>query len=201
MIASDDDDENMGMGSTRSGKSPPSGPNSSDRKIELARGEDGRRVVGAKRVREAQGHRASVARDVKGKGKAVEDALMGAGDTSSDFDFDGMVVDEAFLEGLDRAEMEALGKGAETAPALASTIGSGTLRRGSFESSDGGGSWGMVPADVEVITIDDGEEDEKENVPVPTRNVRATGPSASERRPVILADSDDVIDISDSDSD
>jgi RecQ-mediated genome instability protein 1 len=102
-------------------------------------------------------------------------------DSSSDFGDENIVLDDEFLEQVNRAEMEALGDttGRHLAQATGGSSSAGSSATG---ESDFGLNEQQVDA-ITAITIEDDDEDDKENVPVLTRNVR--------RRTV------EVIDISD----
>jgi|ERR1700722_1627101 len=102
--------------------------------------------------------------------------------SSSDFGDDNIIMDDDFLAQLTRAETEALNSKSTSGP---SSTSSG--RAPSFgPSGAAAGATGQPSTNVvEVITIDDDEEEDKENVPLPTRHVR--------RRTAV----NNVIDISD----
>ena len=107
-----------------------------------------------------------------------------------EFDEDNFYMDQAFLESLDRAEVEAHRTSNEAIPnPLSSTIGSSSIPR-----NDGA-------RDQDIIEIADDDCEDKENIPVATRHVRRrTGNGhADHGRGSQPVTSGDVIDLSDSD--
>ncbi|KAF5391623.1 hypothetical protein D9757_002401 [Collybiopsis confluens] len=103
-------------------------------------------------------------------------------------DFDDMFNDlpSSFWEKADQIVIEEVTKSLPSPPAALPTDTSSTDALESLGAS-------YHVANAEVITIEDDEEDDKENVPVPTRHVRRR----TAGRPVIQGE---VIDLSDSDS-
>ena len=151
-----------------------------------------------------------------GKGKAVNQRT----EDLDDFEDDGMDFDPKFLEGVDAVEKEAYNRimGPPLSSGLRSISVSNDKSRSSTTAPTSTGR--SVTQAIEVITIDDddeGDAEDKENVPVPTRHVRrrteddgrgalgARALTGSQRsrdpgRPTILAKTPSaVIDLSDSD--
>lgn len=89
-------------------------------------------------------------------------------------------MDDAFLEQINQVEMDALGQASAAGPVSSYDAGS----RSSSGSEIGRG----LGAQPSVIIVEDDEEDDKENVPLPARHVR---------RRVDVEDDADVINISD----
>ncbi|KAK1231575.1 hypothetical protein PQX77_005309 [Marasmius sp. AFHP31] len=89
-------------------------------------------------------------------------------------------LDAEFLAGIDEAEMKAMGEQFQSMGTPSRAVASRTSTSEPLEESH-----------VETITIDDDEEDDKENVPVLSRNVR--------RRTLQHVPPEDVIELSDSD--
>lgn len=157
----------------------------------------------------------------KGKGKGKERATNYRPESSDDFEDDSVDFDPKFLEVLDTAEKEAYDRimVPPSSSALPSTSGSSDKSRSSTATQLSTSR--SVTQAIEVITIEDeddnGDAEDKENVPVPTRHVRrrtdedgrgrlsARVLSGSQRardpgRPTILAKTASaVIDLSDSD--
>jgi RecQ-mediated genome instability protein 1 len=151
-----------------------------------------------------------------GQGKGKEKATSYESKDLDDFEDDSMDFDPKFLEGLDTIEKEAYNRMTAPPPssALPSTSGSSDTSTTALPST----GKSTIQA-VEVITIEDedGDAEDKENVPVPTRHVRrrteddgrgglgARVLNGSQRsrdpgRPTILAKTASaVIDLSDSD--
>ena len=154
----------------------------------------------------------------KGKGKEKE-KVTNYGEDLDFFEDDSMDFDPKFLEGLDTIEKEAYNR--ITAPPSSALLSISRSSDKSCSSAVALPSMGISAIQTtEVITIEDdedGDADDKENVPVPTRHVRrrteadgrgglgARALSGSQRsrdpaRPTILAKTASaVIDLSDSD--
>jgi len=132
---------------------------------------------------------------ISGKVRAISGTVIPSPRThSSEFDFgDDNFEDAAFLEEVSRVEREALAGGATTTqvtdtnatlvettwgssstvlPSLPSASRPASGSNSSLTSNTRAGGTATDRVDFGVITIDDTEEDDKENVPVPTRHVR-----------------------------
>ena len=163
-------------------------------------------------TKEASGKQAE-----QGKGKGKEKPTSYSAEDLDDFEDDSMDFDPKFLEGLDTIEKEAYNRMTAPPPSSALPSTSGSSNNSTMALPSTGKS--TIQA-IEVITIEDdedGDAEDKENVPVPTRHVRRrTGDdgsgglgtrvlSGSQRsrdpgRPTILAKTASaVIDLSDSD--
>lgn len=116
----------------------------------------------------------------KGKGRTANaDADDGK---SSEYDFDFSFDEGELVATLDKVEKEHVERGSSVAtPAV--------VQRTAGSSNSGGAGTG----DSDTIIIDDDEENDKENIPVPTRNVRRR---VGQPRPVLVID-DEVIELSD----
>ncbi|KAL0065077.1 hypothetical protein AAF712_007913 [Marasmius tenuissimus] len=93
-------------------------------------------------------------------------------------------LDAEFLAGIDEAEMKAMGEQFQSMGTPSGTPSKAVASRTSTSEP-------LEETHVETITIDDEEEDDKENVPVLSRNVR--------RRTLQHVPPEDVIELSDSD--
>ncbi|KAJ3851578.1 hypothetical protein EV368DRAFT_42845 [Lentinula lateritia] len=112
----------------------------------------------------------------KGKEKATE----------SDYDDDLFEeLPSSFYDEIDKVELAVGMKSLSTASVVSTSTGRGS-------TTDHSASFSVVNS--EVITVDDDDEDDKENVPAPTRHVR-------QRRgvPPIMLATDDILELSDSD--
>ncbi|KAJ3714197.1 hypothetical protein C8R42DRAFT_252829 [Lentinula raphanica] len=96
----------------------------------------------------------------------------------------------SFYDEIDKVELAVGMKSLST-----STAGSSTTRGSSSVSADNGtAARSSQVITSQVITIEDEDEDDKENVPVPTRHVRRRG-----GQPTVISTSDDILELSDSD--
>ncbi|KAH7877187.1 uncharacterized protein C8R40DRAFT_62115 [Lentinula edodes] len=112
----------------------------------------------------------------KGKEKATE----------SDYDDDMFEeLPSSFYDEIDKVELAVGMKSLSTASVVSTSTGRGS-------TTDHSASFSVVHS--EVITVEDDDEDDKENVPAPTRHVR-------QRRgvPPIMVATDDILELSDSD--
>ncbi|KAJ3893272.1 hypothetical protein GG344DRAFT_75154 [Lentinula edodes] len=112
----------------------------------------------------------------KGKEKATE----------SDYDDDMFEeLPSSFYDEIDKVELAVGMKSLSTASVVSTGTGRGS-------ATDHSASFSVVHS--EVITVEDDDEDDKENVPAPTRHVR-------QRRgvPPIMIATDDILELSDSD--
>jgi hypothetical protein len=110
---------------------------------------------------------------------------------SSEFGDDNFILDDAFLEEVNRAEQAAINAEMKTEklPSQLSSFASGS-GSGSRYGPNSVLSVGVRSGHFsEVITIDDDDEDDKENVPLPTRRVRTRILDEDETE-VITIDSD-----------
>ncbi|KAJ4477247.1 hypothetical protein J3R30DRAFT_3483716 [Lentinula aciculospora] len=113
----------------------------------------------------------------KGKGKATE----------SDYDDDMFEeLPSSFYDEIDKVELAVGMKSLSTS----STLPVATIGPSSNSMSNPPASFSVVHS--EVITVEDDDEDDKENVPAPTRHVR-------QRRGVTMNAPDDILELSDSD--
>lgn len=106
--------------------------------------------------------------------------------TGSDYDDDMFEeLPSSFYDEIDKVELAVGMKSLSTASVVSTGMGRGS-------ATDHSASFSVVHS--EVITVEDDDEDDKENVPAPTRHVR-------QRRgvPPIMIATDDILELSDSD--
>ncbi|GJE88631.1 RecQ-mediated genome instability protein [Phanerochaete sordida] len=128
----------------------------------------------------------SRAPQAKAKSSADGDWQMtlAGGDDSSDYDVDLDLGLEEMVAAVERAEQE------HGARASSTTVSSGALP----SSGSRAAPVTRIPQERSIIEIDD-DEDEKENVPAPTRHVRRR--TATQRASQVVINEDDIIELSD----
>jgi RecQ-mediated genome instability protein 1 len=104
---------------------------------------------------------------------------------SSDYDFD--LDDVELVAALDKVEKQQSSHASSSSVSVSQSV--------AISSSSGGRAAVQTRIDVGVITIDDEEEGEKENVPLPTRQVRRRVENGRVRTPNIVPE--DIIELSD----